>query len=354
VTAVHQVVPVLLRDDAIGDDVRAIQAGLRRRGFESDIHVLPLDRLLRARPKPAAVLYHLGLSSPATAALLASDLPLVLVHHNITPPRFFRHVDWEHVVAMRAAQAELPLLRGRVRLALGKSEFTRRELDAMGFHPTGVLPVVLDPEPYAVRRRGPLHAEMSRAPTLLTVGRVAPNKRIEDCIKLLAAYRRGVDPTARLWIVGDDSRLPAYRGALGRLVRELGLSGATSEAFDAPVRFLGRVSQEELVDCYHGALAYVSMSEHEGFGVPLLEAMLCELPVLAYAAAAVPFTLDDAGVLVRHKDFPLMAELLATTLLDAFTLERLRAAGRRRAAELAPERVLDQLVGMLADIGVGP
>ena len=367
-TAVHQVVPVLLHADAIGDETRAIRDGLRARGFASEVYALPqdpaappanldtsalpLDSLVAARPRPAAVLYHFAVGSAATARLIDSGLPLVLIHHNITPPRFFHMLDPEHEAVMRAAEAELPTLRGHVQLALGDSEFTRRELDAMGFRPTGELPILLDPAPYRVGRRGGLYAEMVRAPTLLTVGRVAPNKCIEDCIRLLAAYRRAVDPTARLWIAGDDSRLPAYRGALGRLVRELKLSGSSPEAFDAPVRFLGRVSQDELLDCYHGAAAYLSMSEHEGFGVPLLEAMLCELPVLAYASTAVPYTLGGAGLLVQRKDFPLMAELLSSLLLDALVLERHRAAGRRRAAELAPERTLNHLVEMLGSIGV--
>jgi glycosyltransferase involved in cell wall biosynthesis len=366
VTAVHQVVPVLLHADAIGDEARALRAGLRARGFASEIHALPqeqeianldatarpLAELLALRPRPAAVLYHFAVSSPATAALVDSGLPLVLLHHNITPPRWFRMVDPRHEADMRAAELELPRLRGHTALALGDSEFTRRELDAMGFQPTGVLPILLDPAPYRSHRPGRLHDEMLRAPTLLTVGRVAPNKRIEDCIRLLAAYRRGVDPRARLWIAGDDTRLPAYRGALGRLVRDLDLRGATPEAFDAPVRFLGRVSPAELLDCYHGAAAYVSMSEHEGFGVPLLEAMICELPVLAHAATAVPHTLGGAGILLRSKDFPLAAEALGGLLLDALVLERHRQAGCRRAAELAPERTLDHLTALLAGIGV--
>lgn len=368
--AVHQVVPVLLHADAIGDEARALRDGLRARGFASEIYALPqgdsasanvdasalpLDALARgASPPPAAVFYHYAVSSAATDVLLGSGVPLVLIHHNITPPHWFHMVDPQHEADLRAAVMELPRLRGHVTLALGDSEYTRRELDAMGFSPTGVLPILLDPAPYRAHRPGRLHEEMSRAPTLLTVGRVAPNKRIEDCIRLLAAYRRSVDPTARLWIAGDDSRLPAYRGALGRLVRELGLAGEHPDAFDAPVRFLGRVTQEQLLDCYHGAVTYVSMSEHEGFGVPLLEAMICELPVVAYAATAVPFTLDGAGILLHDKDFPMATELLATTLLDALVLERQRAAGRRRAAELAPERTLDHLVALLAGIGVQP
>jgi glycosyltransferase involved in cell wall biosynthesis len=354
---VHQVVPVLLHADAIGDETRAIRDGLRARGIASDVFALPQARAaanldasalplnaLLAGPAPDAVLYHFAVSSPASAALAASGLPVVLIHHNVTPPHWFHMVDPEHEVALAAAEEELPGLRSRVALALGDSEYTRRELDAMGFAPTGVLPILLDQAPYREHRPGPLHQEIGAAPTLLTVGRVAPNKRIEDCIRLLAAYRAGVDPRARLWIAGDDGRLPVYRDALARLVDRLRLGDA--------VRFLGRVTQQELIDCYRGATAYVSMSEHEGFGVPLLEAMVCDLPVLAHAATAVPFTLGDAGLQMRDKDFPLLAEALGALLGDALALRDQRERGRRRAAELAPERTLDHLVALLDSVAV--
>jgi glycosyltransferase involved in cell wall biosynthesis len=203
---------------------------------------------------------------------------------------------------------------------------------------------VLDQRPYRDHNPGPLHGEVTAAPTLITVGRVAPNKRVEDCVRLLAAYRAGVDPRARLWVVGDADRLPVYRDALLRLVDRLGLADS--------VRFLGRVTQQELVDCYRGAAAYVSMSEHEGFCVPLVEAMVCELPILAYPSTAVPFTLDGAGLQVPAKDFPLMAEALGALLGDATALADHVERGRRRAAELAPERTLDHLVAELASIGV--
>ena len=356
--AVHQVVPVLLHADAIGDETRAIRDGLRARGFASEVFALPQLRqpanldpsalpiesllALRGDERPMAVLYHFAVGSPATSLLAASGLPVVLIHHNITPPRWFRMIDPDHEVAVAAAKAQLPALRGHVALALGDSEFNRRELDAMGFVPNGVLPILLDPQPYRDHRPGPLHKEISAAPTLLSVGRVAPNKCIEDCIRLFAAYRAGVAPPARLWIAGDDTRLPVYRDGLGRLVTALHL--------DDSVRFLGRVSQQELVDCYRGAAAYVSMSEHEGFGVPLLEAMVCELPILAFPSTAVPFTLGGAGLQVPVKDFPLMAEALGLLLGDPTALADHVDRGRRRAAELAPERTLDHLLAVLAPL----
>jgi len=358
-TAIHQAVPVLLHADAIGDETRAIRDGLRARGFESEVFILPQDRpapnldatarpiaeLLDGAP-PASVVYHYAVASPATPLLVQSGLPLVLIHHNVTPARWFHMIDPAHEAGMAAAAADLALLPDHTALALGDSEYTRRELEAMGFSPTGVLPIVLDQGPYRRHRPGPLHHEIAAAPTLLTVGRVAPNKCIEDCIRLVAAYRAGVDPRARLWVVGDADRLPVYRDALLRLVHRLQLEDG--------VRFLGRVSQQDLVDCYRGAAAYVSMSEHEGFCVPLLEAMVCELPILAYPSSAVPFTLGEAGLQIAPKDFPLMAEALGILLGDAVALADHLERGRRRAEELAPERALDDLVAQLASIGIRP
>jgi L-malate glycosyltransferase len=358
-TAVHQVVPVLLHADAIGDEIRAIRTGLRARGYQSEVFILPQDdppenldssarpiAELLAGPAPGAVLYHYAVASQVTRALLDAALPLVLINHNVTPARWFHMIDPGHAAGMAAAVTDLPLLRNRTLLALGDSEFTRRELEELGFSPTGVLPIVLDPRPYREHRPGPLHREIAAAPTLLTVGRLAPNKCVEDCIRLLAAYRAGVEPRARLWIVGDADRLPVYRDALIRLVDGLGLGDA--------VRFLGRASQAELIDCYRGAAAYVSMSEHEGFCVPLLEAMVCELPILAFPSTAVPFTLGGAGLQVAIKDFPLMAEALGILLGDAVALAEHLERGRRRAAELAPERALDHLAELLSPIAGAP
>jgi len=360
VTSVHQAVPVLLHADAIGDETRAIRDGLRRRGLDSEIFMLPQERaqpnldasarplaeLLTGANRGAIVLYHYALASQATQLLLDSPLPLVLIHHNVTPAHWFHMIDPAHEAGMAAAATDLPLLRDRTSLALGDSEYTRDELEALGFFPTGVLPIVLDQAPYHEHRAGPLHREITVAPTLLTVGRVAPNKCIEDCIRLLAAYRVGVDSRARLWIVGDADRLPVYRDALTRLVSRLGLDDA--------VHFAGRVTQQDLIDCYRGAIAYVSMSEHEGFCVPLLEAMVCELPILAHPSTAVPFTLGGAGLQVSPKDFPLMAEALGLLLGDAVLLADHLERGRRRAAELAPERSLDHLVDLLAPLHASP
>ena len=351
---VHQVVAVLERADAVGDEIRALRAALRARGYASDVFaplrrpggeadVADLDALLTG-PAPAAVLYHFATASPATARLVASDLPLVLIHHNITPPHFFWGVDVAHHEGCRAAIDELPWLRDRVLLAVGHSEFTRRHLETLGFRRTAAVPLMLGEQPQPELPPGRLRDEIAAAPTLLSVGRIAPNKRLEDTVRLLHAYRQGVEPRARLWIVGDGSRLPRYRQAVERLVLDLGEQRA--------VRWLGRLDTDDLRDCYAGAAAYVSMSEHEGFGGPLLEAMQAGLPVIAYDAGATAETLGGAGVVVRAKQPLVMAELLARLVADTPLRRHAVAEGRRRAAALAPQHSIDALVRLLGSAGV--
>jgi glycosyltransferase involved in cell wall biosynthesis len=352
VAAVHQVVPWLERHDAIGDEVRAIQQLLRDRGHVSDVFTLHSGpdtagtlADLCASPLPDAVLYHFATASPATIALARARLPLILLHHNVTPAAYFRGIDRAHHDRCRLAASEVTLLRGRTLLALADSDFTRRQLESDGFAPTGVLPLVLDPSPYRDHRPGKLAAEIRAepGPVFLVVGRVAPNKRIEEAIRLLHLYRRGVDDTARLWIIGDDQRLPRYRAALDGLLANLGETG---------VRFTGKVSTQDLLDAYSAARVLLCMSDHEGFGVPLLEAMLIGLPVLAMEHGAVGETLGPAGVRLTARDLPLAAELLHMLATDEELRRRQVALGRRRAAELSPERAADCLIDHLASIGI--
>jgi len=298
-----------------------------------------------ARSQTDAILYHFATASPATIALARARLPLILLHHNVTPAAYFRGIDRAHYDRCRLAASEVTLLRGRTLLALADSDFTRRQLESDGFSPTGVLPLVLDPAPYRHHRPGRLAAEIHSqpGPVFLVVGRVAPHKRVEEAIRLFHLYRRGIDESARLWILGDDQRLPRYRSALAGLLDHLGETG---------VRFTGKVPTQDLLDAYSAARVLLCMSDHEGFGVPLLEAMLMGLPVLAMEHGAVGETLGPAGVRLTTRDLPLAAELLHMLASDEETRRRQVALGHRRAAELSPERAADRLVAHLASIGI--
>jgi glycosyltransferase involved in cell wall biosynthesis len=164
------------------------------------------------------------------------------------------------------------------------------------------------------------------------VGRVSPNKRHEDLIKLASYWKRFIGPDVRLLLVGKLPRRRAYFDALQALMYEEGFT-------PAEVVFTGHVDHDDLLACYSAARVFVSMSEHEGFGVPLIEAMLLDVPVLAYRAAAVPDTLGPAGLQFREKRIPEVAELAHLLASDAHLRGAVLAGQRRRLADFAPAAV---------------
>jgi L-malate glycosyltransferase len=267
----------------------------------------------------------------------------ILIYHNITPPDYFTDYDADLARACQLGRAALPQLRD-ADLALGVSEFNRRELVAAGFDParTGVLPVMLDLASWeSTPRNERLAARLSDgAVNVLCVGRIAPNKAIEDVIKIFAAYWR-VNPHARLTLVGARF-LPRYAAVLDRLVQRLGLGDC--------VTFAGRVELADLKAYYQTAHVLLCASRHEGFAVPLLEAMRFGVPILAYRAAAIPDTLGAAGVMFTAFDYPALGETLHLLATDAGLRAAIIAGQRARLAHFAPERIEAQLRHALASV----
>jgi L-malate glycosyltransferase len=234
---------------------------------------------------------------------------MALVYHNITPPEYFVGVHPLLVQLCYMGRRELRAYTGRVVLALGDSEYNREELDLMGFGATGVLPVV----PSFAHLDGPPRRFFSAAfddewVNLLFVGRVIPNKKLEDVIRFFHAYKTRHNPRSRLLLVGAYAGFEMYFAMLQQLVARLRLPD---------VHFLGHVANEELTALYDLADVFVCASEHEGFCVPLVEAFYKRLPVLAFAAAAVPATMDGAGVLFDTKDPWQVAALIDAVVSNA-------------------------------------
>jgi glycosyltransferase involved in cell wall biosynthesis len=171
----------------------------------------------------------------------------------------------------------------------------------------------------------------SRRTRILFVGRISPNKRQDDLIRMLAYYRACIDPEAHLYLVGGYRDQPQYHARLAALRDALDLGSA--------VVLTGPVSIAALVAYYRRASVFCSLSEHEGFGVPLLEAMHLGLPVVAYDAAAVGETLDGGGIKLPRKDLAEAAETCALVVERDDLRKRLVATGRRRARDFATEAV---------------
>jgi glycosyltransferase involved in cell wall biosynthesis len=317
---VHQVLATLGYGDAIGHEVLGIQRVLQGAGYESEIFVETADRRLEhlttdyremvgAIAPDDVLIHHFSIGSRASRTAYALPGRMALVYHNITPPEYFLGVHKDLVKLCFRGRRELTAYISRCELALGDSEYNRQELEHLGFHATGVLPVVpdfahLDLEP-DLMTAGPFDDGWTN---IMFVGRVIPNKKFEDVIRAFHVYRTRHNPRSRLLLVGSYGGFEKYLAMLHALIARLGTPD---------VHFLGHVSNEELTALYDVADLFLCASEHEGFCVPLIESFYKRVPVLAYAATAVPATMDGGGVLYDAKDPFEVARLMAALLDDA-------------------------------------
>jgi glycosyltransferase involved in cell wall biosynthesis len=330
---VHQLLAALSYGDAIGNEALAIQRHLRAAGHESDVfaelvhpRVAHLARPLWEYPgesSPDTVcIYHFSIGSAAGRLVHAAPDRLVVIYHNITPARFFMGFHPHLAGLCYHGRRELATFAPRAELALGDSEFNRRELEEAGFAQTGVLPIVLDLSLYG-RRPAPVVRRLfdDGRTNVLFVGRIIPNKRIDDLVRAFVAFQKLVRPHSRLLLVGDHRGHERYYDRLVELARELGAS---------EVVFTGHVDDDELYAYYRVADVFLCLSEHEGFCVPLQEAMHFGLPVVAYEAGAVRETLHGGGLLLQDKSPELVAEVLGR-LTEGGPLRRAVLASQHRA-----------------------
>jgi glycosyltransferase involved in cell wall biosynthesis len=350
--AVHQVLATLGYGDAIGHEVMGIQRVLRAAGYASDIFVETADprledltrdyRELVETSDPSNVLiHHFSIGSRASRVAYALPDKMVLVYHNITPPEFFIGVHPLLVQLCFMGRRELGAYRDRCVLALGDSHFNSEELDALGFPRTGVLPVV----PSFAHLDGVPDARVAASfddgwTNILFVGRMIPNKRIDDLIRTFHAYKTHCNPRARLLLVGSYGGFDLYFAMLQQLV-------ATLRVPD--VFFMGHVSNEELSAFYDVADVFLCASEHEGFCVPLVEAFYKQVPVVAYAATAVPSTMDGSGVLYTDKSPLHVAHLVQAVAEDADIAARVVAAQDAALARLRAQDFDGTLLRFVAE-----
>ncbi len=332
---VHQLIPCLVPGDAMGQAAVAWQKALRHLGYSGRLYAQEIAKGLESLAQPARrlapapddlVLYHHGIASELAGRVMHLPCKRGVVFHNVTPARFYR--------GSRLAE---PLVSGRAQLAalasfcdvsLGVSRFNARELEVAGHRNVHVVPLSVEPQRF-LRAEADLpllkSLEAGGRPLVVSVSRVVPHKRMEDLLSLHAELLR-IAPKARLVIIGGLAKGHPEVKALEARAAALG-----------HVTFLGRVSHSELVAAYRAADVFVSMSEHEGFGVPLVEAMAAELPVLAYGAAAVPETMGGRGIVFDEKHFAGLAELVKLVASDEKLRARLVKGQKERLSDFSVE-----------------
>ncbi|MCJ7580915.1 MAG: glycosyltransferase family 4 protein [Candidatus Aminicenantes bacterium] len=310
---IHQFATSLTYGDAISDEMLEIQAVLREKGFESEIFVRFFDprmaefmfdyREYKKLSSPDnVVIFHFSIGSPVSKMVFRIPDKKIMIYHNITPYDYF--LDYHRILARECykGRLEIKLFADKVDLALGDSDFNRRELEDVGYPETGVLPLLLNFSKFDKETDSVTHQIYSNGKfTLLFVGRVIPNKKFEDLIKAFFFYKKYFNKESQLILAGDYRGQERYYSALSSLVDHLGVED---------VYFTGHIEFPELAAFFKIADVYLSMSEHEGFGVPLLEAFYNRIPVVAFAAGAVEETMNLGGLLLREKDILKTAAVL--------------------------------------------
>lgn len=344
-TAVHQFLPSFAARDAIGAHVLHLRALLRGAGFESEIYAAEIKKEMREQARPYGeyrrdskgrgskdwLLYHASTGSPMADFLMALDNRLIVYYHNITEARFFDRWAPDAAASVRSARMELRRLGPVTTLGIANSRFSEAELVDAGFSRTAVVPVMVDLADYDTAPPARALPRLKKGAAAagahwLFVGRIAPNKCQHDVVAAFAVYRRLFDPEARLTLVGGRTS-HAYWRALETQVADLGLAGAVEMADTIPF--------PTLLAHYRAASVFVCLSEHEGFCVPLLEAMHFGVPIVAFESSAVGETVGDAGLLLPDKDPLLVAAAVGRIMSDERLRDSLRAAGDARVKEFA-------------------
>jgi glycosyltransferase involved in cell wall biosynthesis len=328
---VHQFLPTL-EPGAVGAHSLMARDLLRSAGHTSEIYTdLVHDasagegaRPLRDYRGDADVLvYQMAIGSTAANAALAQRAPIVVNHHNFTPLRLL--AGWDPVAAYGVGwgRSQLRELATRSRLGIAVSRYNEADLIEVGFDRTTVVPILLDVNALTSSAPDPAVRSID-ATTWLFVGRIAPNKAQHDLVKAFAAYRRFFDPQAQLVLVGGGVDSP-YGHTVTRFVHALELDDA--------VTLTGPLAPATLAAHYADADVFVVVSDHEGFCVPLLESMAHRVPIVAYAATAVPETVGDAGLLLDEKYACTIATAVHRVVTNDALRSQLVAAGARRVRD---------------------
>jgi glycosyltransferase involved in cell wall biosynthesis len=319
---IHQLLPNLSYGDAISNQAILIRDYLREIGYKSDIFVRYIDKrlineakiIINEKPdQKAGLIYHHSIGChEITQCAIDHPQAKCLVYHNITPAEFFEKYDTQFAQLLTQGRQELKALAYQFSISVGVSNYNALELKELGFKNSGVLANIVDSQKWAINADPFLMKKLQDGKkNIIFVGRIAPNKKQDDLVKSFAKYLT-MDANTRLILIGDGSNSDDYYCYLLNLIKELSLTHY--------VTVTGKVDNHQLLAYYRTADLYWSMSEHEGFGVPLVEAMWFNVPVLAYKSSAIPETLEKAGLMFNTKEDLVQVAALAKLLVHDYDL----------------------------------
>ena len=320
--SIHQIVAGFGPGDAISNQAIAMQDIFHSWGYESRVYTEPKriapqfrDRadntttLTTNCDKNDIAILHLSIGSPVNDVFAKLPCKKVILYHNVTPSHYFDLTNQIIAKSLKEGRQQVEALAHTADINMAVSQFNAKELTDLGYNNVKVLPLTLDLKMLdSISNINQNKHHNDNKVTILFVGRCAPNKKIEDLLDAFYHFNKFVEPRSRLIHVGSFSGAEAYYSLLLARTHMLGIK--------QHVQFTGIVHQDRLNELYRNSDIFLCMSEHEGFCIPIFEAMANDLPVVAYSAAALPETMDGAGILFTKKDYPQIAEILKRTAHD--------------------------------------
>ncbi len=301
--------------DAITNQMLFIQKVLIEEGYESNIYAEHIPAELSSKIKSIDkykgnkenfMLVHHSMGFDAFDKIISLPDKKILVYHNITPEKFFDDEGIKHYI--RKGHQQVKEYKDYMLSAIADSNYNRKELLTYGYHKVDVMPVQISLKRFDNMESDAFLLESYKnTKNILFVGRVVANKCQTDIVKIFYIYNKFFNSDSKLFLVGDLSFTP-YVKEVKELIKNFEL--------DNKVILTGKVSERELKTYYELADIFLCLSEHEGFGVPLLEAMKQNVPVIAYESSAISETMGGAGILVQQKDYNLIAGLIDELLKD--------------------------------------
>ena len=348
---VVQMLPTMAYGDAVGNDTAALYDALKSAGYDTAIYAENIDSRL---PKSLVshyseykdsrdniIIYHLSIGSNIGNYVKSTMARKIVVYHNVTPGHFFKGYNQNLMNLCNNGIEEVKAFAPVPELCIADSAFNKSDLISLGYTcPIDVLPILIQFDDYA-KQPDQKVIEKYRDDgytNILFTGRIAPNKKQEDIIAAFYMYKTYINPKSRLFIVGSMDDRDVYGQKLKKYVRELDIED---------VVFTGHVPFSHILAYYHLADAFVCLSEHEGFCVPLVEAMYFNIPIIAYDSTAVGETLDGAGILLKDKDPKVVAEAINLAVSDKVLREKMILCGKERLQDFDNEKIKKQFLEIL-------
>lgn len=306
---IHQFSAGFNPGDAISNEILAIQSILEKKGYPGNIYAKNIGLHLKEPKKVRKyykyqysrgdmIIYHHSIHSSVLDFVLNNPAPKFMIYHNVTPHHFFESYDLKLTHYVKKGREELQTLKGKFTTYFADSKYNKDELLELGFKNVHVLPIIYNFEKLENRV-----SQKSDCKNIIFVGRIAPNKKQDDLIRFAKIFKDYFYQNFKLHLVGYCSEeLHLYKKELDYMVQFYQLENH--------VFFSDYIEDNKLQEYYQNADLFISMSEHEGFCVPLLESMFYKLPIIAYQAGAVKDTLNGAGIVFNQKDFMKICELV--------------------------------------------